>query len=626
MTVQDEKVYYHAMAPLRAKGQALVAAAASPTLETFDYLDGSAWLVYPNKPSKDVLLKYIFPKAYFDWCRVYVTAALALKPAPGAGSTPKAKILWAIDVLAHATFGYMALNTQGFGWYVPNMATDMGGNPYPPVTDTQLEDSKSSYMGRMIISGHLPWYYWGGSGWNTVTKAPSGKPFVRQPMPFAFLPFPSSIPIQHKYAGKIDLGQGSTVPWPNPQWAIFVKGVQPWYAGGYSLPSYKNKDAKILAAAAAANDPALMQGILQWRMWALNDFWWPQNWRLQKAEMTFDGGGRPPNTVLLTDYIDYVGRQTPIPEVLLNKKPIGEEEAPNFYVGFTQGVDFALQGFLNLPSYEVVLQKYTQRWVTTYTPPPVSTVTYDSTGMAVGGNAQPTSHTDFDQLEANQPKKILALYEDELKHPEKYMSKDAAKAEQWLQSKVNFPGRDQLIQQWTKFAAWFGLAVGVDKVAQENFVVGNPFIRTLGAVGYNTAAEGSSVNLMVRVVSAIMNIEALSGLDFGVYALPGAVSSTNQDCIALVNLAYSQGDPRDIAVLQPGDKQLLINACEAEFVTHSKPAGSSLQYLTTLLAQRHAEARRTSTRDLTGHPYRDNFVDGLLTWRGLKKTAALLKG
>ncbi len=595
----DEKQYWAAMAPLRQQGSYLTPAFVAPSVlsctPSVDIRRGdnpywqycvSPALLFDLPGTGASELGYCFTKPYFQWIQRYLQAALRNKPPLSASA--QARVLWVLDVWAHTVYGLLALNVD----------LRSGLNRVGPAVDNWLFSVGRASASRVGSSLH-PVYqpFWGAQSAqmrsNELLRS-TERPTLRanqqgewndavlMPTPFFELPFDwiSSLNPNVKTA--------------NPLWSTFYSGVLPWERNGLRLMSRGNKDAGDLRA--ATTNVALRQGVYQWRMMCLQDWgspsygretplgtgsaawqnWWPR------------GMGRRGDTVTLTQYIRSVHYQQRGSKLqLVPGSPA--KLYPTFDVAF-EGISRLVRPLVQL-DYDEALKTHVALW------------SVASTRVSRQGFPAVT-FTDSNDLVKAHADAVQARAEAAITNPRLVRQADLAsgRREGALEEAANdlfFEGvsiggkqvipplhdaivENPILKPWVAaFQRLFTVVVRLVGTATGGApqwpLIPHPFVRSLNAAGWNTVADGSTLDVLPKIVVAIGNIEVATQIDMGVYVggwQPGGAAESERDperCRVVIS--ESSGDfvtqcddvPASVSAVTTPPSNLEAVACRAQF-------------------------------------------------------------
>lgn len=537
--------YWDAMALLRQEGSRLIAPFVAPGVvscapsvdirrgdNTYSmYCTGPA-LTFNVAGSGAAEHSYCFPQDYFHWCQLYLRTALRNKPA--GNDSVRERVLWVLDVWAHLVYGLLALNIDlrsgvhlagapTDNWLIPSgpgrSSPSSWSHPvYGPFRGAQAARYRSN---EFLRTSQQPTLRTSAQNeWRTA---------VMMPTPFFELPFDWIS----------QLGAGGVEKDLFPLWAIFYSGVLPWEEGGLRLQSDGGKDSAEILAAQNSQDYALMQGLRQWRIWCLQDWgprptrqetplgvgarawddWWPLNM------------GRRNDSRTLSQYMVRVANES---DRLRLVPSTPARLYPTFQVAF-EDIGALVNPFLSL-NYATALQQHMALWAAAS----VRSMPRSSIPTAI-------TWTDSNDIVKAHADAVQRRAELAVTNPRMVREQDLAAG-----------NREGALEQASQDVLFEGVSIGGSQVipplgdlilsnpllapfvaplqrvmlelvqavgaatggAPTWALIPHPFVRTLTAAGWNTLADGSTVDVIPKLIVAVVTIEVATGIDMGVYSGP----------------------------------------------------------------------------------------------------------
>ena len=226
--------------------------------DTYGMRCPAPWLAYDVAPS-NAAVQLCFPIDYFNWCKRYINEALRQEPPISASA--EARVVWTLDVWAHVSYALFALNVN---WSAQNEMRLKNGLA-PSISVGWLLDllHGSGSLGPDMQAARDAEYQRAlKAGGNTYTLEQYRVAEIVSTVSFSSLP----VDWVHSY-----FARGSTKT-PNPLWTLLLDTVQPWSSNWSRnwLTSKGNKDASDVAA--YANEPPLATAVMQWRLLSARDF------------------------------------------------------------------------------------------------------------------------------------------------------------------------------------------------------------------------------------------------------------------------------------------------------------------------------------------------------------------
>lgn len=456
----------------------------------------------------------IFPREYFLYLQNYVRVALTQKPPDTASA--KAKILWLLDVQTVATMALLMLNIplRGQGYTYKAFVGLPDANPTPanevasPVLQPLLAAQKLFYDNLALsrYAGYDPRQLADPKYKAELAAA------VIQPAAFASLPV---FWIGNAYRQWKSFDQ---------IYVLLFGGVIPTTAANwYGIPSYGSKDAASLKDAVARGDAPLLRGIYQWRMWCVRDGM-PNIYA--DASIAPLGLGTATNTVNLVDYIAHVmSFERSSPELVLQTGTPGKLY-PNFAHAFVGAARIGAQ--VVSINYELEIRKHIGAWAVRNSP------RLDAAGNPVFDRQsnqyaqQPITYVDNDAFLRGLSKDVADRAKLAIANPGYACGDDKACQSAWTGATVHgtkIPGMSEVysLAKYSPLGPFIagGLALAgflVNKFGAAIgggywpfFLVDQPFARTFTAAGFRTVPDGSSVDVVMRVLVALQGLERLTG-------------------------------------------------------------------------------------------------------------------
>jgi hypothetical protein len=585
----DQWTYFNAMAALGTGGNLVAPPVNFSMGSCTTNLSGSddvyqdrcpqPWVNIDAAPTADTA-RAVFPYAYFLYLQNYVRAALAHKPPDTA--SPKAKILWLLDVQTVATMALLMLNIplRGQGYTRRGFVGLPDANPTParevasPVLQPFLNAQKLFYDNLALarFAGYDPRQLSDPKYKAELAAAPI--------MPAAFAALPVFW-IGNAYRQWKGLDQ---------VYAVLFGGVIPTQAANwYGVPSYANKDAASLKDAVSRNDAPLIRGIYQWRMWCVRD---GLSGVYVDPSIAPLGLGTAVNTPNLVDYISHVSSyERQFPELVLQTGKL----YPNFAHAFAAADRIGAQ-VLSV-NYQLEVRKHVGAWAARNSPK------LDASGNPAfdkqsGQNAQqPVTYTDNDAFLRGLGKEVADRAKLAIANPGYACGDDKACQTAWNGATVHgtqIPGMSSVyslaqksplgpfIQGGLAIASFlvnkFGAAIGGGY--WPFFVIDLPFARTFTAAGWRTVPDGSSVDVLMRVLIAVQNIERLTGLALltpppplppkpvvvtpsSASTQPGTAPVVTVDPCAVVVAGWEKQHPDLAKCITIYDRSAMVTACHA---------------------------------------------------------------
>jgi hypothetical protein len=517
----------------------------------------------------------IFPRDYYEFLRKYV--AFALQQQPSTSASPKAKVLWLLDVQSVTTMALLCLNIPLHG----QAYTRKGFLGLPDPNPTPANETASPVLAQFLAAQKMFYDNIALARYQGYDPRLSADPKIKAEldaapiMPAALATLPVFW-IGNAYRQFTSYDQvyallfGGIVPTQAPNW--------------YSIPSFANKDAASLQDAQARNDQPLIRGIYQWRMWCVRDGL--QNIYTDPSIAPL-GMGIATSTANLVDYIAAVGFEKQSPELVLRNGRL----YPNFAYSFQSASRIAAQ--LAGIDYQLELRRHMARWVVKNSPkfdsdgnPPID----PQTGNYV---MQPATYTDNDDFLRGLSKAVADRAKLAVANPAYACGTDKACQTAWAGTTVNgtkIPGAGAVyalaahsplgvfIQGGLALASLlinkFGAAIGGGY--WPFYVVEQPLARTFTASGYRTVPDGSSVDVVPRVLMAVQALEQLTGL--ALLTAPPAlkpppvasaarpteatVSPVTDPCATLL-ATWAKNNPELAKCIDHNDQSAMITACHA---------------------------------------------------------------
>lgn len=496
----DAWEYWNAMQALRAEGAQLAVPAGTalrkcPTkisgADVFYYdLCAIPWLGVTSNTAPPYAAKAVFPIAYFQWVQRYLRAALQHQPAATASGL--ARVFWAVDVWAHMQYAFFALNI-----------------PYGEAI-YRFQRARRTYAPTTPISGRIPALDPFHAHLDDYRSALSF--LTPKPSAWRFGPFQESV---------IDwCGMPPNSKQPSTVWQLLLQAMVPWTTDWASkwLQSKNGKDSAELAGA----DEVYAYALMQWRLVSVQDWDNYSHSSSQSADWPLGMGSRY-NCATLTDFAKYISyNEKPQPEITVSRAGVAE---PNFAWVYGKDLPAQITGFLTV-NYENVLRTWFSYWLDLEGPH------FSSDGSLDAGQIQPVTQDDYGDIDKGMSAAAVARAQAANENPRLSCAKgdnaclQAANAALKLKA---FTAKSPLAGLQNQIAAGFAFVLnkfGVDFAtsgAIPFFVLGPPFARTYEAVGYSTAPDGSSIDVLPKIFGALVNLKSLTGVD--VLAAPSAFAA-----------------------------------------------------------------------------------------------------
>ncbi len=505
MALADTQAYFAAMQPLIVEGLGVVVDAAPQRVRSCGRWAGvedgyytqcpSPWLEITGNPRQTSnVAALVFPQAYFEWCKRYV--GLALRNQPRAGASAEARVVWALDVWTHVQYGLWALNlpwaNQGGPQGGVSRQVHLNGGPVPvygdpgsvrnrfaaAINDFYKQAELAKKIEASIVTGEMV-----ATGGQDVEGA-------RQRAPLYPAPFMTVTPFWVE-GGNNRKAQGSGATGPNPLWSILLRGVQPWSTSQLQLESKGGKDGGLLS------DPVLSRARLQWRLWSVRDFfgsWGKGRSAMADREVWPYGMGAGDNCAMLEQYIAHVKTET--------SRSIAFSGAayPTFRASFSAIASVLGRPFLSI-DYAAEVRAQIDRWT-------------QQTTSAADGSIIPVTYTDYRDVNKGMAELATARARIALQDPsilcepgDNQCLEQAKRYKQVLSAGKKIPVYGQIVQGMLFLSDLLVQAVG-GAVGWYNTplrVIKPAFARTLSAQGYNMSPDGSTVDVVFRVLMGASN-------------------------------------------------------------------------------------------------------------------------
>ena len=467
----------------------------------------------------------VFPKDFFLWTQRYV--AMAQRNKPPTTASARAQVLWAVDVLAHVTYGVRAFNlTFAAPGFVSLIDADVrakinpvtqGESGFVSAWNMAVDSlSKTDAFGKMSPAQQHTWMQ--SHKLSSVGSVPL-------------------LPVPYEVSDALT-NRGGHVPEYKLR-VIFNTQVQPWISGGLALAM--NAADKADLAANPGNDP-MAQGIWQWQLWRVA----AQGRGVLGGSSAWYGSDTSGALKTLSGYISHVGNDS----AERAGSWVAFDQAawkfwPTFrtlYTGSTMDgtyIDLYLNAFINL-DYDAVLRTAAALWLGSMVPQPATVPIKITVGTkqvlakdaCPGGAdsaraqfaAMPVTYSDFHALDSADKKTRAAALKRIVDSPVLAAKSDgertAIQAGQ-LVSKY-FPalaaftvlskaGMKVLIDK-------FGAAAGFNPCDPPYTIISAVFARSLDVDQYRLVPDGSTGDVLVRMTTALLNYAKLCKLDLGLYA------------------------------------------------------------------------------------------------------------
>lgn len=481
---------------------------------TYDDLCPDPWLEAQSVPDANTV-QTVFGKAYWDWAQMYVREASTHKP--NSFASAKAKVLWVLDVATVMSLGMVATN-------IPLNSR----HPFFRVWDSIRGEFQGSLeLMRTNLLSRYSAYPKDQRLVQAARMAPA--PFMVFPLEWihGYVRSPRDADLVYKRIYSSLTLQGG--------WDQF-KNLLPKFYGEWQ-------------AAAAAGDAPLERGWRQWWLWCVRDGV-PTDTRGEILNPLNMGAWQ--DTPSLSVYINTVATESASSELIRKSTSTGDTLYPNFATTFSS-YDRMLSPFLGM-RFDKVIQAHFTNWLQESVP-------------RVDGNNQPLldSHGYPFQTPATFPDVASMLKQDRAAMaaaadaairnpggtfcaqqgwngsnvavppvPPQAMfvaavagQPSALKVAQAIPTSVHIPGCSEIVGTtaaevrkamgpFTAATDWLastllkvlGAALGVGWKLP---VIQQPFVRTFSTPGFRTVPDGSTVDVLTRVLSATLNLGQLAG-------------------------------------------------------------------------------------------------------------------
>lgn len=545
------------------------------------------WIEVNAQPTAQTA-QAVFAKAHFDYCKRYITEALRNKPSASAGN--RAKLFWLLDVMTVGTLALIDLNI--------------------PIVPATRRGRSTAHAPRSILTPFLSardnFDRYAGLARGQLIKPTTRDDVKREIQAAEVMPGPfTRLPLSWVNGDILRRG-------PDPIYERIYKGYVPM-ANGYQVASVGNKDGAEIARASMTGDLPLIQAIQQWRLWCVRDgVSMPAGFDASLNPLHW---GTATNQVTLGKLIESVVKsESNSPGLVLEVVGGRPRLYPNLAYAF-QNAPAILNPLLSM-DYGMELRAHVSNWIAASTPKagPDGQPAVDGRGALV---PQPVSFTDYALMVKGDAAAATAMARAAITNPE-LGCKGNKTCLEWVRGKkiagdIRMPSQAEINQMimatplglyWKAMqvlADFFVKAIGGAVAGGRPFYpIEQPFVRSFTSPDYRTVPDDSSVMVLARVLSALQNLEQLTGIDLctqcpGAAIPPPAVTPTAtprsstpgpivDDCAERID---SYLGTRPLLRLTPAQRQAVISLCQRE-VTAGDPPFAAMKLITDLERAQHA--------------------------------------
>lgn len=601
-------------------------------------------------------LHIAFPKGFFDYQKQELVR-LRSRP-PQVPDNTDHKVFWALDVWARINWMLFSLNIPlgpyniqnsaggscnswlggcaGPGWVMPN-------NPLMQELSDKIADyGRGVTLARDNRSRALDFEF--------------GNQFMRdriQDSPARPSAFMELVPQWYGTRGRFD----ASVAYNNNLRFVVERDCIPWMVGGDKLPSKGGKDNDFVAA--NANNPGVLRAVRQWRLLSYGiDYWpWDEYDSMNDKSDTddrldYDNAPRFMGKInrrdTLEDYLRRVKTEPSAAEV------VGTENG--WYPTLQYVIAYGLPRLIDVMTstdYEETVRTHVEAWANVAKPP------FDANGNLKTFNAGPRWGTrpeplpltceDFNDAVKGRKDALEARAHNAVENPRATCasadSDYSRKACEGLNDMNSWLGEEFPVTSWMfdmgRYIGHFmfeigGVAEGVSGPSGMR-VMHNPFTRNLADPVFDTAATGSTKDVLIRITNSLLNIETQLGLQLEPWTMgpPPPPARTKCDeqrldskgvarCVSTVT-----GDCYEVYFDQHGEAQCLSRYTPDEWgaalATHLDPVTACRDSLNSYLDEQNATFtgdQRTTAMSMCQRELAGNLPPGTAVNYVLEEVAA----
>jgi hypothetical protein len=467
----------------------------------------------------------VFPRDFYLWCQRYVAFARMNKP--GANASTLAKLCWTLDVLSMVTYGVAALNLVIF--------VEDGGH-----TGRVIDDFFRSRL-LPLNSGGTTYVDAYNKALSYLSQVPAAVSFNDQKALAARFnykagssPAVAAIPLLPVPYMKRAAQPTHTSHMPElPLRASFNTNVRPWVGKTFGVAASDKGD----FSTAAGNEP-VQRAIQQWALWRWSQGAVPSSWYLA----TDAKGAMKPFLAYAAAVAADSGERAGVPAVFDPTTLVFWPTFATLYNGsLLNGVGY-IDGYLDYfvkLEYDVVTKLAAAIWMAQMTPQLPSSPIMVTTGTKVvkasdacGADSaralmvtNPVTFGDRLALEKGDRKAAVAAMKAAMANPGTQAKTDTArqavKAYGAISSYTKLPpvaAFQKLVNLgMTALVNKLGAAIGFNPCDPPYVVIPAMFTQSIDAAHWRMVPDGSTGDVLARMVEAMINYEHVAKIDFGLY-------------------------------------------------------------------------------------------------------------